>query len=306
MKKTANLRTKENIEKILGVLPPLIKGEIRRMSTVREDFTDFLSEIRLRVYGRSSLVLSGENIPLSASVKPKEIEDIFDKITGGSIHAHTFDTREGFVSMDGGIRVGIFGDVSGDGTFIKRINGMVFRIPSAGCENIDTISAAWDASVNKGMLLYSLPGEGKTTAIRALAGYIGCTLMKRVCVIDERREFNLHDYAGGMVDILSGYSKSKGLEIALRTLNPEFIIVDEIGNAEESDSLIAIGRGGVPIIATTHAKDLDEACSKAAVMPLVKENYFSLFVRLFRNGRKIDCEIHSVDHHEHKELCRVL
>jgi stage III sporulation protein AA len=142
-----------------------------------------------------------------------------------------------------------------------------------------------------GMLLYSLPGAGKTSALRALCGEISRRALKKVVIVDERCEFIASDYSDATVDILQGYTKARGLEIALRTLSPDVIVVDEIGSFDEAESLLKVGRGGVPIIASAHAESYAELACKAGISSLSEEGYFSSFVHLFRKGGKFGYEI---------------
>jgi stage III sporulation protein AA len=135
-----------------------------------------------------------------------------------------------------------------------------------------------------GVIIYSLPGEGKTSALRALAGMISREGRMRVAVVDERREFIIEDYRDTTVDILTGYSKAVGLEIALRTLSPEVVLIDEIGSLAEAEALIRVGRGGLPIIATSHAASREELVRKASIAPLFERGYFSTLVRLYKEG----------------------
>ncbi len=271
---------------VLELMPHTIKCEIERICRFRKDFPEGLGEIRVKSGGRSSISIFSENIPLFSEIDAEEINELFDRITGGSLYAHAKDMREGFVSLDKGIRVGISGVMGERGGIPKNITGLVFRIPTGKCSFEEKLADIFKSEGTNGMLIYSLPGAGKTTALRALAGRISRDLCKKVIVIDERREFIGSEYKDAMVDILCGYSKPHGLEIALRTLGAEVIIVDEIGSAEEGESLLKVGRGGVPVIATAHAGSYDELKRKEGIAPLIREGYFNRFVRLYREEGK--------------------
>jgi stage III sporulation protein AA len=162
---------------------------------------------------------------------------------------------------------------------------LVFRIPVSASEATDDLYAAWRER-RGGLLIYSLPGDGKTSALRGLVGKVSKESGLRVAVIDERREFIPDDYTDTTVDILSGYSKERGLEIALRTLSPEVIVIDEIGSLDEAEALLRVGRGGVPIIASSHAGSFEEVVRKASIAPLVEEGYFKIYARLYRKDGK--------------------
>ena len=287
MREILKLRSKsEYIMKKLGDLIPMcLYAEIERIGCSRADFPSGLSEVRLRRFGRSSIVVSGENISLLSRVTERDIDIMLNRLTGGSLYAHENQIRNGFISLDHGIRVGVYGDSDEDGYPTARISGLVIRLPLGECDCIDGIFSEWKSFCRHGMLIYSLPGGGKTTALRALAGRISAEFSLRVAVVDERREFVKEDYRDGGVDVLSGCSKARGIEIALRTLSPEVIIVDEIGSEEECRALLGVGRGGVPIIATAHAGSAAELCAKKSVAPLINEGYFDRIVGLYRKGK---------------------
>ena len=275
---------------IFSVIPPKIAAEITALGRVRRDFPLGLSEIRVRSEGRSSVVLSGENIPLFSRVTPSDIEESYDKALGGALYAHTDEVKRGFFSMPYGVRVGISASKRAGELLPLTPSGLVFRLPSAPSENAGRIFEIWQEKRPRGMLIYSRPGEGKTSALRALSGLISREGALRVAVIDERREFSCENFSGCSVDVLSGYGKSEGIEIAMRTLSPEVIVVDEIGTLAEAESLIAVGRGGVPIIASAHADSFSELKSRAPIKLLLDNGYFELFVRLTREKGRFSFE----------------
>ncbi|MBQ3015376.1 MAG: hypothetical protein IJD79_01195 [Clostridia bacterium] len=280
----------ERLFRVLDILPLNLVREIQRIGEGRLDYPSGLSEIRVRCRSRSSIVLSGENVPLFTRVTENELATVYDRLLSGSLYAHVKDLKDGFVSAFSGVRVGVCSSVSDSGDLPSQINGLVFRIPISPSEAADDLYLAW-REARGGLLIYSLPGEGKTSALRALAGKVSVESGMRVAVIDERREFLPEDYTDATVDILSGYSKAKGLEIALRTLSPEVIVIDEIGNASEADALLRVGRGGVPIIATAHAGSFEEVIRKAGISKLADEGYFKVYARLYREKNRFLHEI---------------
>ena len=145
--------------------------------------------------------------------------------------------------------------------------------------------------LRRGMLLFSPPAAGKTTALLHLAKRISESEEKRVVIVDERGEFSPEDLSDTTVDIIRGYPKPKGIEIALRTLGAEVIVTDEIGTADEARLIEFCGRGGVPFIASAHAASLDELYSKKSIASLINCGFFSSLVRLYKSGSKFDFEV---------------
>ena len=105
----------------------------------------------------------------------------------------------------------------------------------------------------------------------------------RVVIVDERREFFWDMYRDALVDILPGYKKAKGIEIAERCMSAEVIIVDEIGSREEAEAIESVGFGGVPIIASAHAGSLEQLLSKKHILSLVRSGYFKIFAGLYKD-----------------------
>lgn len=286
MNKFGVAKNADMLEMIFSALPLRLSAEILRLGGVRRDFPLGLSEIRVRRGARSSLVISGENIPLFTSVSDSDIRLLYDKALGGALYVHKDEVSRGFISMPYGVRVGISASKRDYATIPIDISSLVFRLPNAPSETAEGIFELWKREKPKGMLIYSAPGGGKTSAIRSIAGLVSRECCLRVAVIDERREFAAEDYSDFAIDILSGYEKAEGIEIAMRTLSPELIIVDEIGSESEARSLLSVGRGGVPIIATAHAEDLSEALGRRCIAELYKGGYLDLFVRLKREKNR--------------------
>ena len=140
------------------------------------------------------------------------------------------------------------------------------------------------------MLLYSPPAGGKTTALLHLAKLISKRDGRHVVIVDERGEFPPGDFADTTVDIIRGYKKPKGIEIALRTLGAQIIVTDEIGSQEEAEGIELCGRGGVPFIASAHASSTDELYSKPAISSLIRRGFFDTLVRLYKDGARFGFE----------------
>ena len=153
------------------------------------------------------------------------------------------------------------------------------------------------------MLIFSPPGGGKTSLIRDLAARIGGGARHGGCaIVDERREFVREDYSGLAVDILRGYKKLEGIEIAKRALCPQVIIIDELSGAEAAALSSAVSMG-VRLIATLHANSREELYRRAAVAGLIRSADFRMGVRLGRSGVEFECEITDLEDKDEAE-CR--
>ena len=272
---------KPRVMEILALLPTGIADEIHRLATSRRDGLFGVREISIRHGGVCSLRIGREDIRLFSTVSRGEMDEIMDRLTDGALYAYRDSIADGFISLGRGIRVGVCGSASYDGgdlVGIRNITSLLFRVPTGECEFADELYSVFSRGIGRGMLIYSPPGVGKTTAIRKLASMVGgAKYPKRVAVIDERGEFDEFDYLNCSVDILRGYKKNVGVEIATRTLSPELIMIDEIG-AEDADAILSVVKCGIPIVATAHAKDREELLSKPSLSRLFEARVFDVIL----------------------------
>lgn len=281
----------DKIEKLLGYLPRQVRDEICRIALSRGMGLGVISEIRIRCPGSSSAVMLGERVILAYSVCPDDISRSFSLMCQGAVYAQRETIKEGYITLFGGIRVGICGQARYDGGALVGISNpssLVFRIPTEVSLNSATLYEAWNSCL-RGMLIYSPPGIGKTTALRHLAGLIGgAKRTEQVAVIDERCEFVSDDYENLSVDILRGYKRADGMGIALRTLSPTVIIVDEIGRRREAEEMLESLNSGVKILASAHAGSFDELKRRAVLKPFFDAQIFDVFVSIkVKEGKRI-------------------
>lgn len=282
------LKTKnsESVECVLSYLPTGLSDEISRILGGRRDGAGALHEIRIRAEGRSSLVFGCESVPLYYTVKMSEAERVVAALCDGALYAYRDSLANGYLTIAGGIRVGVCGYARYEGGALVGVSDMrslVFRLPAERCEVEDEIYEAFRRS-RRGMLIYSPPGIGKTTALRSLAASVGSGhCARRVCVIDERCEFRDGDYVSCEVDILKGYKRRAGIEIATRTMSPEVIMIDEIGG-DDAESIRGVLNCGIPIVATAHASSLNEIKAKPSLASLLDIGAFDVFAGISREG----------------------
>lgn len=295
----------ERCERVIAALPPSVARELLRLAEGRCGGLSAVREVRLRRASPSEAVIGSERIFFTSRPSAAELDETLRRITDGGLYAHRDTIREGYLSMDGGVRVGISGRARYDGgrvVGISEVSSLMFRIPGHGCDFSEQIEAAWQGGVMRGMLIYSPPGVGKTTALRHLAGYLGGECGLRVAVVDERCEFDVSDYPTAGVDILSGYRKSEGIEIATRTLAPDVIILDELG-ADDLESILSVTSCGVPLIATAHGGSLEELSSRPGIDRLIKERIFDVFVGIRNTPPTYQLEISRQDSTEAVLVC---
>ena len=257
-------------EQAAGLLPfplrQLVLAVPRAEQMVAEEF-------RLRVGRPMSITLpEGEAyLPGSPIVASKDLYTVLEIATKASAHTALERVRQGFVTVQGGHRLGLCGSVvSVDGNIhnMRCLSSLNIRIAKeiTGIGNIllrDIRAQGRMPSV----LVLAPPGAGKTTLLRDLirgisSGIGGVPL--RVGVADERGELGaVWDGApqfdlGPHTDILDGCSKAEGLMMLLRGMNPQVLAVDEITAPEDIDALHLASGCGVSLLATAHGRSMDD------------------------------------------------
>ena len=247
----------------------------------------WINEIRLRSHGPSSLTVGGKNISLGISLGAQNMKEIFKRICDGAVFAHRDDVCRGFVSLNGGVRVGVCGHAryeNGSVVGVSDISALVFRLPTGECSFARQLYGEWSL-IGGGMLICSMAGGGKTTAIRSLAKLIGTGRdARRVVVADERCEFSPSDYTDAHVDILRGYKRALGVDIAIRTMTAEILIVDEISAKDDARAMLSALGAGVTVIATVHAASLEDAVKREYISELVVCGMFESVCVIERHG----------------------
>ncbi len=234
-----------------------------------------LLEIRVRRDRPLNLVFIDKSTYLDCIVTREEMEYIFKSICEFSIHSFERQINEGFVTVEGGHRVGICGIKSGD--FIREVTSFNFRI----ARNISGASGNFTDILFKdslpSVLVFGPPMCGKTTFLRDVITKLSDRSIK-ISVIDERNEFGTE--LGKSADVFSGYRKHEGMQIALRTMSPEIIAVDEIGSVNETKGILQSLNSGVSVLATAHAKSLDELVKRPQIKLLFDNRVFDYAVKL--------------------------
>lgn len=261
---------------ILPLLPPPIAAAVEE-AIKRAQGTP--SELHLRAGNLSSLTVRAsmgeENLLLPFCLSDAEMREILSHVCQGSIYAFEESIREGFVSLPSGVRVGVAGRAAHrDGKILSlsHVRSLCFRIPHAVPFAANGILSLFRRK-RRGILAFGAPGAGKTTLLRELAREIsrGENAL-RCAVIDTRGEFFGFEREC-LIDLLSGYPKALGAQIAVRTLSPELLIMDELGK-EDIEALLSLSSLGVPVVASVHGTSADEVKGSAA-LPLLTRGIFS-------------------------------
>ena len=275
-------------------------GLIVEAAGLLNELGEKVNEIRLRV-GRPAVAMLTDGHRFICKDKPINADEImssFEKICGYSIYSHQSELAQGFVTLPGGHRVGVCGSACYDKTgnrTVKNISSLNIRIATEhfGCS--DSIFNMIFANSIPGVIIAGPPCSGKTSLLKDFALKLSSTpYLKKTVLVDERDELAAMyrgtpcNTLGEFCDVLSGYPKGEGIINAVRTLSPDIIICDEIGNRDDAQAVCDVINAGIVMIATVHACNADELYRREPVRNLLKSGAFEKIVIL--KGGSARCE----------------
>ncbi|MBQ1956924.1 MAG: hypothetical protein II365_04050 [Clostridia bacterium] len=271
-------------------LPPHLMAMLpHRAISELERFGGRIEEIRLRSMRCISLTSEGRNIMLDTVLTQAEMEQTLKSMCSDSLYAYSETINRGFLTLDGGIRVGVCGRAACENDKIigvYSISALNIRIPHRIQRPDKGVLSVCELLRSGGVLVYSPPGVGKTTFLRsAVAALAGGDKPWRVVVIDTRGELSFSlDSSRMCLDILSGYPRAAGVDIAARTMNAQLIVCDEIGDLSEALAIVSAHNCGVPLLATAHAGSVGELLRRKSISLLHRSGIFGSYVGLNRTG----------------------
>jgi len=247
----------------------------------------FPEELRVRRNRAASLVVAGQNHLLDVALSGEELDALLLTMCTGSLYAHHDTLKEGYIMLDGGVRVGVGGRAAvldGKINAISEVAVLCIRLPHRTPAVGGEIAALFEGlHGTRGILLYAPPGVGKTTILRGVATLLaGGDTPRRTAVIDTRGELGCFVGERLLIDVLSGYPRGRGIGIATRTLSAEVIISDEVGDLAEAQEIVSAHIGGVPLIATAHAFSVRELLSRPGMRLLHEARVFGAYVGISR------------------------
>ncbi len=226
-----------------------------------------------------------EGLPVTT---PEEMEALFLQVCGHSVFSHEEEIRGGYIDFGDGCRAGLCGTAvveNGKIKSLRDITSLVFRIPRErlGCGDRLFLEGG---GLSGGLLLAGEPSSGKTTLLRDIARSLSIgkfSPSKRVAVLDQRGEISGPWDLGPCADVLKGYPKAQGMDIALRMLSPEVILCDEL-SPEDLGAVREAAFSGVQLIATVHAAS-EGLLSRPLCRALVETGAFPLAATLAGRAR---------------------
>ncbi len=288
------------IELMSSYLPDRIRQAV---GLINGEYISQLEEIRIRkglplmgVFAGSDYFISEKGLlyddpKIALIVSPREIESLFLLICEHSVYAFQNEITKGFITLKGGHRVGLCGTVVYEGekiAAIKDISSVNIRFSRQikGCAQDVFRHLMRNNNDIYNTLILSPPRLGKTTLLRDLCRIISQGVPNgkfnglRTAVVDERSELAAiyrgvpQNDLGPRTDVMDGCRKSEGIEIMLRGMAPQVIIVDELGATQDAEAVRRAWNAGVRLIATAHSYGVEDFKCRLGVGKLIGREGF--------------------------------
>lgn len=280
------------MKEIIRLFPPsfqhLLKDEV---------CWEKVQEIRLRV-DRPIEILDNTHHRLvgSAVMTPENLSFVLNQISQFSLYRFKDELKEGFITIEGGHRVGLAGKantIHDHVETLKHISFMNIRVAKATSGHVERLvpylysQGRWQST-----MIIGPPHSGKTTLLRELGRYIGSHhkgyCAAKVAIVDERSEIAASMRGvpqldvGIRTDVMDACPKAEGMMMMIRSMSPDVIIVDEIGGKKDADAVREATFTGVEVICSIHGQGLSSVKKRPSAKSLIEEKIFERYIVLDR------------------------
>ena len=287
------------------VLPLSLRGAALALP---EDKQARAEELRLRMGRPMTAVFPQGELPLGTNpVTGRDLEQLLELASRASVHTVADQLRRGYLTVEGGHRVGLCGTpVLRDGQIhgLGRLSSAAIRVArqvTGAAVPVERELLERDGTLCSTLIL-APPGAGKTTLLRDLirmASQGEGMVPQRVAVADERGEVAAlwngvpQLDVGERTDVLEGCPKAQALMMLLRAMNPQVLAADEITAPEDVAALISAAGCGVKLLATAHGRDREDLCRRPLYRQLMEAGVFErlLLIRTEKGRRSYQVEV---------------
>lgn len=313
------------IREVLGMstkLTEIFPAAYRSCFVMADKRAELVSEIRLRM-AQPAILMEGtkefflrkdgaytDKMEQAWCPDRQALTEIVSHLCQYSLYAYEDELRQGYITIEGGHRVGIAGQAvqESEGAIrtIKHISAINIRVAHQILRAADPVLPyVYAKGMIRNTLIVSPPGCGKTTLLRDLVRQISCGNAygpgRTVGIVDERSEIagcymgQPQNDLGPRSDVLDACPKALGMMMLLRSMSPAVLAVDELGSKEEIRALRMAASCGVSLVATIHGMDMQDVQGKPEMGALLSEGIFTCMLLLGRDVQG-NCRVRAVLH----------
>ncbi|ONI44934.1 stage III sporulation protein AA [Candidatus Epulonipiscium fishelsonii] len=278
---------------------------IKKMfNSISKQIFDNIQEIKMRI-DKPILIYKDQEefgINISGIVKAEhsyivlreDIDATLKFISGFSMYSLEDELRQGFLTIEGGHRIGVTGKAVVQNQklrTLKDINGLNIRVAHQiiGCSDKIMPNILQNRKPCN-TLIISPPKCGTTTILRDIIrnfsnGFYGQGPFT-VGVVDERSEIAgcykgiPQNDVGIRTDVLDACPKVEGMKMLIRSMSPQVLAVDEIGRQEDLLALEEALGAGVSILCTIHGNDIKDCYKKPILKQMIQDRWFDRIIIL--------------------------
>ena len=289
----------------------LFPAHIRQALLAAHFDMDQVYEIRLRVNAPLIVIYQGQEYFLTREgefsreesqgcfVRAEDLKETMEYVSSYSMYAFEEEIRQGFITIQGGHRVGIAGKTVLEGDRIKSVKYISYINLRLSHQIKGCASPILPYIIKNGRICHTLiispPRCGKTTLLRDLIRQVssGSSYMPGVTVgvVDERSEIGgsyqgiPQNDLGIRTDVLDCCPKAEGMMMLIRSMSPEVVAVDELGDYEDIHAIESVIHCGCKLFATVHGSSIEDIKRKPLMQRLVRERIFERYIVLHHQDR---------------------
>lgn len=245
-----------------------------------------IEEIRLNVGQPVTICTANSEKQIWPAVTQSDVERVLINACRQSVYAYNETLRQGYITLEGGHRIGVCG-------FGVVRNAELHTIQSPSSLNIRIAKQILGCAskllpqITSSTLLMGPPGSGKTTLLRDLVRQISDVRCQRVSLVDERSEISAGVFGlpqleiGRRTDVLINVPKAVASLMMLKTMNPQWIAMDEITSSEDIAAMEQIAYCGVSVLATAHGAGEEDLEGRPLYRAMMQRGIFKKVIFLF-------------------------
>ncbi|MDD2960202.1 MAG: stage III sporulation protein AA [Lachnospiraceae bacterium] len=289
-------------DSILKIFPSEIKEILIRAKMDQEQ----LQEIRIRVGQPLVCIYQGNEFFLYRNgtlgkerkqgfvVSRENLIETVSYVSHYSLYAFEEELKQGYITLPGGHRVGIAGKIVMEEHRIRSVKYISFLNIRLSHEIRGCAKQVFPYLIKNGAFCHTLiispPKCGKTTMLRDIIRMVSdgnsFIVGQNVGVVDERSEIggSYHGVPqndlGIRTDVLDCCPKSEGMMMLIRSMSPDIIAVDEIGDYRDVEAIEAVFHCGCKLLATVHGSSMEDVKRKPLLNRMVQSHSFERYVIL--------------------------